>query len=115
MSDLSRLPKPARDKLRAMLMDVETEMTTGENCYARLIRAAQQEAEEIIMKAALAEAAKAAKAAKAEEEAKRYHEVTVEANGKEYRYVTSITNTMRAEPVKKKKAVPKPEGWGDFA
>ena len=112
MSDLSRLPKPARDKLRAMLMDVETEMTTGENGYARLIRAAQQEAEEIIMKAALAEAAKAAKA---EEEAKRYHEVTVEANGKEYRYVTSITNTMRAEPVKKKKAVPKPEGWGDFA
>lgn len=112
MSDLSRLPKPARDKLRAMLMDVETEMTTGENCYARLIRAAQQEAEEIIMKAALAEAAKAAKA---EEETKRYHEVTVEANGKEYRYVTSITNIMRADPVKKKKAVPKPEGWGDFA
>lgn len=107
MTEISDLPKPMRDKLRAMLMDVD-----ADDGYARVIRAAQQEAEEIIMKAALAEAAKAAKA---EEETKRYHEVTVEANGKEYRYVTSITNTMRAEPVKKKKAVPKPEGWGDFA
>lgn len=107
MTEISDLPKPMRDKLRAMLMDVE-----ADDGYARVIRAAQREAEEIIMKAALAEAAKAAKI---EEETKRYHEVTVEANGKEYRYVTSITNTMRAEPVKKKKAVPKPEGWGDFA
>lgn len=102
MTEISDLPKSMRDKLRAMLMDVEPEpemvRSPVDGPYAGIIKAAQDEAHELMVKKAKAESLEAA----------------------EYKKVRKIKGQYKyskwdPEPPKPVEAVPKPEGWGDFA
>lgn len=121
MTEISDLPKPMRDRLRAMLMDVEPEpemvRSSVDGPYARIIKAVQDEAHELMVKKAVDEVKKKAVEEIAFNE-KRAQAERLEAA--EYKKVRKIKGQYKyskwdPEPPKPVEAVPKPEGWGDFA